>query len=69
MQNVFSYTNSKGVVYYLNTREVKLRNGITTRIYFFSKDVRPTGLETLPEGWEVMEVQNTYMPVLKRIKK
>jgi hypothetical protein len=64
----FSYTNAKGQVYYLHTREVTLKNGRKQRIYFFAKDQRDGHLEAVPEGYEVMETQRTGMPVLKKSK-
>jgi hypothetical protein len=52
---VYSQTNSKGVTYYLNTKEVTLRGGKLQRIYYFSKDERKdTGTE-LPAGAKVNE--------------
>ena len=39
----YKHTNSKGVTYYLNTKEVTLRGGKQQRIYYFSKDERPEG--------------------------
>ena len=65
--NAFSYTNAKGQVYYLHTKEVTLKNGRVQRIYFFARDVREGSfLEAVPEGMEVMETKRTNMPVLKR---
>lgn len=67
--DVFSYTNTKGQTYYLNNKEVTLRNGRKQTIYFFSRDVRAeTGLSAVPEGMEVIETDRTKMPVLRRIR-
>jgi hypothetical protein len=67
MANAFSYTNKKGQVYYLHTREVTLKNGRKQRIYFFARDVRPQmALEAVPAGYMVVETERTGMPVLKR---
>lgn len=65
----FSYTNSKGVTYYLHSREVVLKNGRKQRIFFFARDVRDGVLYELPEGYEVVETQRTGMPVLKKTNK
>lgn len=66
----FAYTNAKGQVYYLNTKEVTLKNGRVQRIYYFSRDIREdSALEAVPEGMEVMETKRTNMPVLKRSAK
>lgn len=68
MPTVFSYTNSKGQLYYLNSKSVTLKNGRTQTIYFFSRDQRESGLEAVPAGMEVVETARTGMPVLKRSK-
>ncbi|NCO12179.1 MAG: hypothetical protein COZ34_00765 [Candidatus Pacebacteria bacterium CG_4_10_14_3_um_filter_34_15] len=65
----FSYTNAKGQVYYLHTKEVTLKNGRVQRIYYFARDVRPEALGAVPAGMEVMETKRTNMPVLKRTAK
>jgi hypothetical protein len=67
MANAYSYTNKKGQVYYLHTREVTLKNGRKQRIYFFARDVRPaSALAEVPAGYMVVETTRTGMPVLKR---
>lgn len=68
MQNAFSYTNSKGQTYYLNQREVTLKNGRKQTIFYFSRDIRPYSIEAVPAGYEVIETTRTAMPVLKRSK-
>ena len=67
--NAFSYTNAKGQVYYLHTKEVTLSNGRTQRVYYFARDIRDGSLGYIPAGYEVMETSRTNMPVLKRSKK
>lgn len=62
----FSYTNAKGQVYYLHTKDVTLKNGRVQTIYFFARDIREGSLEAVPKGYEVMETKRTNMPVLKR---
>lgn len=62
----FSYTNKKGVTYYLHFKDVTLRGGKEQRIYFFARDVRDDSLDEVPEGMEVMETKRTGMPVLKK---
>ena len=63
----YSHTNDKGVVYYLNTKDVTLRGGRVQTIYYFSRDVREeTGVEVLPEGYKVVVNQKTGLPLLKR---
>lgn len=50
----YQHTNSKGVTYYLNCKDVTLRGGKVQRIYYFSKDERDTACD-LPENKEVGE--------------
>lgn len=51
----YKHTNSKGVTYYLNSKDVVLRGGKQQTIYYFSKDDRKdTGTE-LPSGKSVNE--------------
>ena len=66
--NAFQYTNSKGVTYYLHSKDVKLKNGKMQTIYFFARDIREEALEAVPEGKEVIETKRTGMPVLRNIR-
>lgn len=67
MASAYSYTNKKGQVYYLHSREVTLKNGRKQVIFFFARDVRPAiALAAVPAGYKVMETERTGMPVLKR---
>ncbi|HWT55876.1 MAG TPA: hypothetical protein VN031_02485 [Candidatus Microsaccharimonas sp.] len=50
----YKHENSKGVTYYLNSKNVTLRGGKEQRIFYFSKDQRPEGTD-LPEGYSVKE--------------
>ncbi|WP_374687737.1 hypothetical protein [Promineifilum sp.] len=61
----FAYTNSKGQTYYLHGREVQLNNDHQRTIYFFAKDQRDGVLNTVPDGWQVMEGRNA-LPVLAK---
>lgn len=64
----FKHTNSKGITYYLNSKEVTLRGGKKQVIYYFSKDERKDTAAELPEGFEVNEnVRNGFLTV-KRAK-
>jgi hypothetical protein len=62
----YSYTNSKGVTYYLHYKDVTLRGGKEQRIYYFARDVRDGSLDEVPAGYTVMETKRTGMPVLKK---
>ena len=67
MANAYSYTNKKGQMYYLHSREVTLKNGRKQTIFFFARDVRPdSALMAVPAGYTVVETQRTGMPVLKK---
>ena len=54
----YAHTNSKGNTYYLHS------NG---RMFFFSKEVKENALESLPAGYNVVEMK-TGMLVLKKIQ-
>ena len=63
----YSHTNSKGVTYYLHTKEVTLRGGKQQRIYYFAKDTRPAdALDDLPSGYQVVENPRNGFLTLKR---
>jgi hypothetical protein len=64
----YKHTNSKGVTYYLNSKEVTLRGGKKQTIYYFSKDERPEGCD-LPEGYEVIENERNGFLTVKRTNK
>jgi hypothetical protein len=62
----YKHTNSKGVTYYLNSKDVVLRGGKSQTIYYFSKDDRKdTGTE-LPGDREVNENPRNGFLTLKR---
>ncbi len=62
----FEYKNSKGQTYYLHSKDVKLRSGRNQRIYFFARDIRAGSLDTIPEGFSVIENKRTGLPILKK---
>jgi hypothetical protein len=61
----FSYTNSKGVTYFLHGRDRTTSTGKTTTLYFFGKEVKEGALDAVPAGREVAETK-TGLPVLKK---
>jgi YHS domain-containing protein len=61
----YKHTNSKGVTYYLNSKEVTLRGGKLQRIYYFSKDERKEATE-LPAGFSVNENPRNGFLTVKR---
>jgi hypothetical protein len=62
----FEFLNSRGVKYYLHSREVTLKGGRLQRIYFFARDVRPGALDAIPAGFKAEETKKTGMPILKK---
>lgn len=65
-QSQYSHTNSKGVTYYLNAKDVTLRGGKTQRIYYFSKDGGRDTACDLPEGRVVGENPRNGFLTLKK---
>jgi YHS domain-containing protein len=63
----FTYENEKGNTYYLHGRETTLKNGTKRTIYFFAKEEKDGTLDSVPEGYMVMETSNG-LPVLKKDK-
>ena len=61
----YKHTNSKGVTYYLNSKDVTLRGGKRQTIYYFSKDERPEATD-LPSGYEVNENPRNGFLTVKR---
>ena len=64
----YDHTNSKGVTYHLNSKEVTLRGGKLQTIYYFSKDVRPETTADLPDGFSVNENPRNGFLTIKRDK-
>ncbi|HET7673658.1 MAG TPA: hypothetical protein VFK11_04065 [Candidatus Saccharimonadales bacterium] len=62
----YKHTNSKGVTYYLNSKDVTLRGGKKQTIYYFSKDERPDTAAELPSGMSVNENPRNGFLTVKR---
>lgn len=62
----YEFTNSRGVKYYLHSKDVNLKGGRRQTIYFFARDVRPGALYSVPAGFKVIETAKTGMPILKK---
>ncbi len=62
----FQFKNSKGVTYYLHSKDVNLKGGRMQTIYFFARDVRPGALDAVPPAYMVQETTKTGMPILKK---
>ncbi len=62
----YSFTNSKGVTYYLHTRRQAAASGKERVLYFFAKEVKDGSLDQVPSGYTVVEMK-TGLPVLKKV--
>lgn len=61
----YAFTNSKGVTYYLHTKKSLTSTGKERTLFFFAKEVKDGTLDTVPEGYKVVEMK-TGLPVLKK---
>jgi len=62
----YEFKNSRGVSYFLHSKQVNLKGGRLQTIYFFARDIRPGALNAVPEGYMVQETAKTGMPILKK---
>jgi hypothetical protein len=63
----FAHTNKKGQTYYLHERMVTLRgNNRQQRIFFFSREQKDGALDSIPDGYQVVETASSGLPVLKK---
>ncbi len=62
----FSFTNKRGVTYFLHNRVTKTKTGKTQTLYFFAKVKKAGVLEAVPHGYKVFETANG-LPVLKKV--
>ena len=65
----YKHTNSKGVTYYLHSKNVVLRGGKEQTIYYFAKDERPAdAVSALPADREVQEnPRNGFLTLKKKV--
>jgi hypothetical protein len=61
----FSFTNKRGITYFLHARSTITKTGKTQTLYFFSKEKKAGVLEAVPAGYKVSETTNG-LPVLKK---
>ncbi len=61
----FSYTNKKGVMYFLHGKTTPTKSGKDRTLYYFSKEKKAGVLEAVPKGYQVAETANG-LPVLKK---
>jgi hypothetical protein len=66
----YSHTNSKGVTYYLHSKDVTLRGGKNQTIYFFAKLEKNDKGEPcdLPSGYEVTENPRNGFLTIRKIR-
>ena len=62
----FSYTNKRGVTYFLHAKATTLKSGKVQTLYFFAKEKKAGVQEVVPAGYKVGETANG-LPVLKKI--
>lgn len=61
----FSYTNKRGVTYFLHGKSTTLKSGKVQTLYYFAKEQKAGVLEAIPPGYKVGETANG-LPVLKK---
>ena len=61
----FSYTNKRGVTYYLHAKKSVSKTGKERVLYFFAKEQKAGVQDALPAGYMVGETANG-LPVLKK---
>ncbi|OGK12271.1 MAG: hypothetical protein A2Y63_05195 [Candidatus Riflebacteria bacterium RBG_13_59_9] len=62
----YSYTNKKGIAYYLHSKEVTLRGGRKQTIYYFGKEAKVNAIDNIPAGYVIVENARTGLPILKK---
>ncbi len=62
----FSYTNKRGVTYFLHAKVTPTKTGMTRTLYYFAKEKKAGVLEAVPTGYKVAETANG-LPVLKKV--
>jgi hypothetical protein len=62
----YEFKNSRGVSYFLHSKDVTLKGGRLQTIFFFARDVRPGALNEVPAAYQVIETTKTGMPILKK---
>jgi len=61
----YQHTNSRGQVYTLHRRAVKVQGSERT-LHYFSLTAGPDAIDALPAGYLVVESPRTGLPLLKR---
>ena len=53
----YSFTNSKGVTYYLHTRRQMAASGKERVLFFFAKEIKEGAMDAVPAGYTVVEMK------------
>jgi len=61
----YAFSNSKGVTYYLHTKKSITSTGKERTLFFFSKEVKDGTLDSVPDGYQVVEMK-TGLPALTK---
>ena len=61
----YGFTNTKGTTYYLHGKTSTTSTGKERTLFFFSKEVKDGAMDTVPAGYDVVEMK-TGLPVLKK---
>jgi hypothetical protein len=62
----YSHTNSRGVTYYLHSKDVILKGGRQQTIYYFAKEAKSNAMDELPADRVVKESSKTGLPILAK---
>ena len=62
----YEFKNSRGVSYFLHSKDVNLKGGRLQTIFYFARNVRPGALNEVPAAYKVIETTKTGMPILKK---
>lgn len=63
----YEHTNKKGEKYYLHNTQVVLRgSGKTQSIYYFSRKAGTKAIDSVPQGFSVVESKRSGLPVLRK---
>ncbi len=62
----FSFTNKRGVTYFLHARSKITSTGKTQTLYFFAKEKKDGVLDAVPMGYKVDETPNG-LPILRKV--
>ncbi|EOD64367.1 hypothetical protein H480_32203 [Amycolatopsis vancoresmycina DSM 44592] len=66
LHDAYEHTNSRGEVFFLNSKVVTLRDKKTQRIYYFSKSLQPDYATGLPAGMTVREnPKNGFLTLIR----